>query len=280
MNRIYLESLIVNFLNEDLGMAGDITSNALPDVKGRAVLISRERGILCGSEIFNAVFKTVDSTTEIRWFKEEGESFEKDNLICRIEGRLKSILTAERTALNLIQKLSGIATRTREFVAELEGSNVKLLDTRKTTPGLRLLEKYATSVGGATNHRLGLYDAVMVKDNHIKAFGGVKNAVKTIVEKIPVTTKVEVEIENWQQLQEALEVLELIDIVMLDNWPLEEIERGAKELKTAKPYITVEVSGGITLENLKKLKDLPIDYISTSKIITTANWIDMSLEVE
>ncbi len=280
MNRIYLESLIVNFLNEDLGMAGDITSNALPDVKGRAVLISRERGILCGKGIFNAVFKTVDSTTEVRWFKKEGECFENGDLICRIEGPLKSILTAERTALNLIQKLSGIATRTREFVRELNGSSVKLLDTRKTTPGLRLLEKYATRVGGAANHRLGLYDAVMVKDNHIKAFGGVKNAVKTIVEKIPVTAKVEVEIENWQQLQEALEVLELIDIVMLDNWPLEEIERGVRELKAVKPHIKVEVSGGITLENLKKLKNLPIDYISTSKIITTANWIDMSLEVE
>ena len=280
MNPLYLKNLIVNFLNEDLGATGDLTSSALPKTEGRAVLIAKEEGILCGVEPFNLVFKTVDGKTEIVWLKDEGEEFKPGDVLCRVEGELPSILTAERTALNLIQRLSGIATTTRAFVKELEGSQVKLLDTRKTTPGLRVLEKHATRVGGALNHRMGLYDAVMVKDNHIKAFGGVKRAVETVSRNIPITTKIEVEVENWNQLEEVLEVIEAVDIVMLDNWPVQEIREGAERLKSAKPSVKVEVSGGITLKKLKELRELPIDYVSTSKIITNAKWIDLSLEVE
>jgi len=279
MNPLYLKRLIVNFLNEDLGAAGDITTGALHRVKGRAKLIARERGILCGVEPFNITFETVNPKTEIEWLKQEGEEFEEGEVICLIEGELPSILTAERTALNLIQRLSGIATTTRKFAEKLKGSQVKLLDTRKTTPGLRILEKHATKVGGALNHRLGLYDAAMIKDNHIKAFGGVKPAVIKVSEQVPVTTKIEVEIENQKQLQEALEVIDLIDIVMLDNWPLENVKEAALRLKEAKPGIKVEVSGGITLEKLEIIRELPVDFVSTSKIITAAKWIDLSLEV-
>ncbi len=280
MNPLYLERLIVNFLNEDLGTAGDITSRALPRVKGRAKLIAKESGILCGTEPFSLTFKTVNPETEVKWLKREGDEFEKNEVVCLVEGELPSILTAERTALNLIQRLSGIATTTRKFVEKLKGSQVKLLDTRKTTPGLRILEKHATRVGGALNHRLGLYDAVMIKDNHIKAFGGVKTAVTTVSREIPITTKIEVEIENNQQLQEALEVIELIDIVMLDNWPLEKLREAALTLKRTKQGIKVEVSGGITFENLETIRNLPVDFVSTSKIVTAAKWIDFSLEVE
>ena len=280
MNPLYLERLIVNFLNEDLGATGDLTSRALPEVKGRAKLIAKENGILCGVEPFNKTFKTVNPKTEIEWLKREGDRFTEGEVICLIEGELPSILTAERTALNLIQRLSGIATTTRTFVEELKGSQVRLLDTRKTTPGLRVLEKHATKVGGALNHRMGLYDAVMVKDNHIKAFGGVKPAVRAVSKEIPVTTKIEVEVENYEQLKEALEVIELIDIVMLDNWPLEKVEEAVYKLKEAKPTLKVEISGGITLEKLKYIKNLPVDYVSTSKIVTAARWIDLSLEVE
>ncbi len=279
MNPLYLKSLIVNFLNEDLGAAGDITSGALPPIKGRTVTVAKERGVLCGKEVFNAVFKTINPSINLDWKVEDGDEFKEGDILCTVEGDLTSILTGERTALNLIQRLSGIATTTRQYVKELEGSSVRLLDTRKTTPGLRILEKYATRVGGALNHRLGLYDAVMIKDNHIKAFGGVKRAVKSVVERVPVTTKIEVEVENWNQLEEVIEVVDLVDIVMLDNWPLEEIKEGSQELKRVKPDLKVEVSGGVTLEKLKLLKSLPIDYVSTSKIITAAKWLDLSMEV-
>ena len=279
MNPLYLKSLIVNFLNEDLGAAGDITTGALPPIKGRAVTVAKERGVLCGKEVFNAVFKTINPSINLDWKVEDGDEFKEGDILCTVEGDLTSILTGERTALNLIQRLSGIATTTRQYVKELEGSSVRLLDTRKTTPGLRILEKYATRVGGALNHRLGLYDAVMIKDNHIKAFGGVKRAVKSVVERVPVTTKIEVEVENWNQLEEVIEVVDLVDIVMLDNWPLEEIKEGSQELKRVKPDLKVEVSGGVTLEKLKLLKFLPIDYVSTSKIITAAKWLDLSMEV-
>lgn len=280
MNPLYLEKLIVNFLNEDLGIAGDITSRALPKVKGKAKLITREKGVLCGVEPFTLTFKTVNSEIKVNWLKREGEEFGENEVVCLIEGELPSILTAERTALNLIQRLSGIATTTRRFVEELKGSHVKLLDTRKTTPGLRMLEKHATKVGGALNHRLGLYDAVMVKDNHIRAFGGVKSAVVSVSKEVPVTTKIEVEVENWEQLERALEVIDLIDIVMLDNWPLEEVKEAALTLKRAKSSVKVELSGGITLEKLKNIRELPVDFVSTSKIVTAASWIDFSLEVE
>ena len=280
MNPLYLERLIVNFLNEDLGIAGDITSRALSKVGGKAKLIARERGILCGVEPFNITFKTVNPKIQVNWLKREGEEFKEDEVVCLIEGELPSILTAERTALNLIQRLSGIATTTRRFVEELKGSQVKLLDTRKTTPGLRVLEKHATKVGGALNHRLGLYDAVMIKDNHIRAFGGVKPAVVLVSKEVPVTTKIEVEVENREQLQETIEVIDLVDIVMLDNWPLEEVKEAVLTLKRVKPSVKVELSGGITIEKLKTVKELPVDFVSTSKIVTAANWIDFSLEVE
>ncbi len=280
MNHLYLKSLIVNFLNEDLGTVGDLTSQALPVVEGEAVVVAKESGILCGIEPFNTVFQIVNENLKVNWLKKEGEEFKKGEVLCCVEGELPSILTAERTALNLLQKLSGIATTTREFVKELEGSPVKLLDTRKTTPGLRVLEKYATRVGGALNHRMGLYDAVMIKDNHIKAFGSIERAVKLVLKKVPVTTKIEVEVDSWQQLEEVIRVIDLVDIVMLDNWPINEVEKGAVKLKNARNSVKIEVSGGITLQKLKTLKELPIDFVSTSKIITSAKWLDLSMEVK
>jgi len=279
MNILQLRNLILNFLNEDLGLAGDITSSSLPDKEGRAVLIAREGGILCGAPVFEMVFKTLSSEVIFNWMKEDGEELEPGSVVCELRGNVKEILTAERTALNLIQRLSGIATETRKYSKVLEGYPVRLLDTRKTTPGLRVLEKYATRVGGALNHRFGLYDAVMIKDNHIKAFGGVRRAVEEVVKNIPVTAKVEVEIESWDELEELLSVIELVDIVMLDNWSDGEVERGALTLKERKEGIKVEVSGGITYERLFFLRELPIDFVSTSRIVTAAKWMDFSLEV-
>jgi len=279
MNDLYLRKLILSFLEEDLGFVGDLTSSLLPDKEAEAELIAGEDFLLCGIPVFERVFTVFDGSVSFDWYRREGTFVKKDDVIGKVSGSVKTLLTCERTALNLLQKLSGIATQTRRYVEVLEGSEVKLLDTRKTTPGLRLLEKYATRVGGALNHRLGLYDAVMVKDNHIKAFGGVQEAVRKVVRSIPITTKVEVEVENEEQLTELLEVIDLVDIVMLDNWKLEEVEEAVKRLKGEKPSVKVELSGGITLEKLKLVRELPVDYVSTSKIITGAKWVDISMEV-
>ncbi len=279
MNPLTVDQLILNFLNEDLGTNGDLSTQNLFGKRGRAVLIAKEGGVLCGKPFFERTFTLLNEKVTFKWNVSEGERVEKGQVLCEISGDLGAILSAERTALNLIQKLSGIATETRKYAEALKGSSIKLLDTRKTTPGMRVFEKYATRIGGATNHRFGLYDAVMIKDNHIKAYGSIKRALTEILKTVPATAKVEVEVENWEQLEETIEVIDLIDIVMLDNWKREEIGKGARKLKKAKQSVKVEVSGGVTLESLRYLKNEPIDYVSTSRIITQAKWLDFSLEV-
>jgi len=279
MNKIYLEKAILSFLEEDLALSGDLTTASIEDRKSVAEVIAKENFILCGIPFFETVFRLYDNNTTFEWKKKEGEEISGGEVIGKVYGNIKTLLTCERTALNILQKLSGIATETRKYINLLKGSKVKLLDTRKTTPGLRHFEKYATKIGGACNHRMGLYDAVMIKDNHIKAFGGVIPAVKSVASSIPVTTKIEVEVENEKQLEEVIQVIELVDIVMLDNWDIDKVENAALKLKSAKSSIKVEVSGNITIEKIRELKDKPIDFISTSKVITGARWIDISMEV-
>ncbi len=279
MNPFYLKNLLIGFLNEDLGTAGDITTAPLPNREGRGEIIAKENFVLCGTPFVNELFALLDGKSRIKWNFKEGEYVNSGEIIGEVKASLKALLTAERTALNLLQRLSGIATETRRFVELLSDSGIKLLDTRKTTPGMRLFEKYATRIGGAFNHRLGLFDAVMIKDNHIKAYGGVKNAVLSVRNTIPVTTRIEVEVENWQQVEELIEVIEYVDIVMLDNWKYEEVEEAVKAIKEKGRRIKVEISGNVTYENLKLIKKLPVDYVSTSRIVTAARWIDISLEV-
>ncbi len=279
MNKIYLEKAILSFLEEDLALSGDLTTASIEDRKSAAEVIAKEDFILCGIPFFETVFRLYDNNTTFEWKKREGEEISGGEVIGKVYGNIKTLLTCERTALNILQKLSGIATETRKYINLLKGSKVKLLDTRKTTPGLRHFEKYATKIGGACNHRMGLYDAVMIKDNHIKAFGGVIPAVKSVASSIPVTTKIEVEVENEKQLEEVIQVIELVDIVMLDNWDIDKVENAALKLKSAKSSIKVEVSGNITIEKIRELKEKPIDFISTSKVITGARWIDISMEI-
>ena len=279
MNKIYLEKAILSFLEEDLALSGDLTTASIEDRKSVAEVIAKENFILCGIPFFETVFRVYDNNTTFEWKKKEGEEISGGEVVGKVYGNIKTLLTCERTALNILQKLSGIATETRKYINLLKGSKVKLLDTRKTTPGLRHFEKYATKIGGACNHRMGLYDAVMIKDNHIKAFGGVIPAVKSVASSIPVTTKIEVEVENEKQLEEVIQVIELVDIVMLDNWDIDKVENAALKLKSAKSSIKVEVSGNITIEKIRELKEKPIDFISTSKVITGARWIDISMEV-
>ncbi len=279
MNPLYLRELLKLFLKEDLGIAGDITTAPLHNKKGRAEIIAKEDFILCGVPFIEQLFSILDKETKIDWNFKEGELVKTGEALGEIKGSLKTILMGERTSLNILQRLSGIATETRKYVNVLSGSKIKLLDTRKTTPGIRLLEKHATRIGGAFNHRLGLYDAVMIKDNHIKAYGDVEKAVTEIFKVIPITTKIEVEIENWEQLSSLLNVIDLVDIVMLDNWNIEEVKEATETIKEKKGTIKIELSGNVTLESLKRIKDLPIDFVSTSKIITSAKWVDISLEV-
>jgi nicotinate-nucleotide pyrophosphorylase (carboxylating) len=279
MNKIHIEKIILSFLEEDLALSGDLTTAPLEDRESAAEVIAKENFILCGIPFFETVFSLYDNNITFEWKKREGEEISGGEVIGKVYGNIKTLLTCERTALNILQRLSGIATETRKYINLLKGSKVKLLDTRKTTPGLRYFEKYATKIGGAYNHRMGLYDAVMIKDNHIKAFGGVIPAVKSIVSSVPVTTKIEVEVENEKQLEEVIRIIELVDIVMLDNWDIDKVENAALKLKSAKDSIKVEVSGNITFEKIRELKDNSIDFISTSKVITGARWIDISMEV-
>ncbi|WP_457569400.1 carboxylating nicotinate-nucleotide diphosphorylase [Desulfurobacterium sp.] len=279
-SKIAIEDYILSFLKEDIGFTGDITSSSLPGKRIKAYIEAKEDFILAGSPFFQKTFEILDKSFGFTWNKREGDQVTKGEIIAYIEGDEKALLTGERTALNLLQHLSGIATNTRKYVKILSGTNIKLLDTRKTTPGLRYFEKYATKVGGAYNHRMGLYDAVMIKDNHIKAYGSVETAVLEISKNIPVTMSIEVEIENWQQLEEATKVKELINIIMLDNWSLQEIDRAITFIRKNLNHVKIEVSGGITLETLKELRNKDIDYISTSKLITGAKWVDIGMEVE
>lgn len=279
MNLLAVEKLILSFLEEDLGSFGDLSALPLTDKVVEGEVIVKEEALVCGLPFFEKTFKLLDPQVEFSWNVKEGEKVSERTVIGFLKGNATAILSAERTALNLLQRLSGIATTTREFVKILKGSPVKLLDTRKTTPGLRVFEKYATKIGGALNHRFGLYDGAMIKDNHIKVYGSVLKAVLSLKDLLPVTAKLEVEVETWEQLEEVLSVLDFVDIVMLDNWNLEEVERAVELLKSQKKSIKIEVSGGITKEDLEKIKYLPVDFVSTSKIITAAKWIDVSLEV-
>jgi len=279
VNELFIDKLLLFFLLEDTGIIGDLTTASLPDTRCKAEVLAGEDFVLCGLPFFERVFTLHDKDTLFKWFKAEGSEVEEGDVIGCIETSAKTLLTCERTALNVLQRLSGVATQVRRYVKALEGSKICLLDTRKTTPGLRCLEKYAVRVGGAKNHRFGLYDAVIVKDNHIKLYGGVAKAVKAIRNIVPVTTFLEVEVENWQELEEVVDVLEHVDMVMLDNWQAEDVPRAVRLLKSKKPSVKVELSGGITFERLKELRSLPVDYISTSKVVTQARWVDIKVEV-
>jgi len=279
LNGLFVRNLILNFLNEDLGISGDWSSLPLKGRRLKAEVIAKEDFILCGSPFFNAVFELLGGAPEFRWNFKEGDEVLKGSVLCCLECEASSLLSGERTALNLLQRLSGVATNTREFVKLLSGSPVRLLDTRKTTPGLRALEKYAAKVGGALNHRWGLFDAVMLKDNHLKAYGGVKEAVLNVKRAVPATAKVEVEVENFNELKELLEVVDLVDLVMLDNWELEKVPQAVELIRERSSFVKIELSGGVDKESLPFIRELPIDFVSTSKLITSAKWVDVSLEV-
>lgn len=265
---------ILMALKEDIPWE-DVSANAVvPEgAKGKADLIAKDSGVLAGAGVFARTFTLLDPEAKITFYKEEGEEIRKGERIAEVSGDMRAILSGERTALNFLQRMSGIATYTRRAVKLLEGSKTKLVDTRKTTPGLRAFEKYAVKVGGAGNHRFNLSDGVLLKDNHIGAAGGVKKAIAAAKAYAPFVRKIEVEVETLDELKEALEAG--ADIVMLDNMPPETLNEA---LKLAKGRAETEISGNVTEENLKRYAALGADYISSGALTHSAPILDLSLK--
>jgi len=271
-----IQHLIKIALKEDIG-SGDITTDNLvdPDLEGKGVIIAKEPFVLAGIDVACQVFKHLNANVIFIPVYIDGNLVKEGETIATVEGKLRALLSGERTALNFLQRLSGIATCVRSYVDELKNKRVRLVDTRKTTPGWRVLEKYAVRVGGAHNHRMGLYDGVLIKDNHIAACGGIKKAVDRIRTRVSHLVKIEVEVSTPNQVKDALKAD--ADVIMLDNMNREQI-------KEAAAYIggraIVEVSGSVTKSGLKSLADTGVDIISVGALTHSARCVDISMQVE
>jgi nicotinate-nucleotide pyrophosphorylase (carboxylating) len=276
---LVLEPLLEGWLLEDIGR-GDRTTQSLFTVNvpdGQAEWIVKEPGIITGLPIAALVFQMLNDKVRFVPTVAEGEWCNPKQVIARLNGPLDALLMGERVALNLAMRLSGIASLTRKYVEQISDLPAQLVDTRKTTPGLRLLEKYATQVGGAKNHRMGLDDGVMIKDNHIAAAGSIGAAITQIRARIPYPLTVEVETETLAQVEEALN--HRADIIMLDNMPVELMQQAVQLIRASNPHIKIEASGNITLETLRSVAQTGVDYISTSAPITRSTWLDLSMKL-
>jgi nicotinate-nucleotide pyrophosphorylase (carboxylating) len=273
-DRVNVDELIMMALKEDIS-SEDVTTNAImkDGHLGEAQLICKQDGVICGLPVFERTFKLLDEKTEIYYNCREGAPVKKGDFIATIRGDIRVLLSGERTALNYLQRMSGIATFTAEMVKELEGYKTKLLDTRKTTPNNRIFEKYAVKVGGATNHRYNLSDGVLIKDNHIGAAGSITKAISMAREYAPFVRKIEVEVETLKQLDEALEAG--ADIIMLDNMDnetmIEAVKRVAGRAET-------ECSGNVTKERLLEIAEIGVDYVSSGALTYGAPIMDISLK--
>ena len=276
MEREYLIEKIISLAIEEDINTGDITTNALIPEESRATaeMTAKAPGIVSGLDIALRVFKYIDGTTVWTPLVKEGERVSKGDKIARIEGSYRALLTAERTALNILQRMSGIATATAIFVRELEGTNTRLLDTRKTAPGMRLLDKMAVKAGGATNHRMGLYDMALIKDNHIKVAGGITNAVKQVRASIPAGIKIEVEVTDLNETREALAAG--ADIIMLDNMTNEAM---AEAVKVIDRRAETEASGNMNVRRLKEVAATGVDYISVGALTHSVTALDISMNI-
>lgn len=270
---ILIDKYILAALREDM-TSGDITTDSiLKDEKAEVNLIAKDQGILAGLDVFKRVFEILDEDVTFEFYFSDGDEVENKDLIGKISGRAKTILEGERTALNFLQRMSGIATYTKKMVDALDSEHVKILDTRKTTPNMRIFEKYAVTLGGGYNHRYNLSDGIMLKDNHIDAVGGIREAVEKVRSLNPFVKKIEVEVENFDQVREALEAK--ADIIMLDNMEIEEIREACKIINKK---AIIECSGNVSLENINSYKDLDIDYISSGAITYSAGVLDLSMK--
>lgn len=272
--KLNVDPYILSALKEDITSEDVSTNSVMPYPKqGEVDLICKQDGIICGLQVFERVFTLLDEKTTVDFFVEDGDEVKAGQLMARVHGDIRTLLCGERTALNYLQRMSGIATYTRSVADLLKGTKTRLLDTRKTTPNNRIFEKYAVRIGGGNNHRYNLSDGVLLKDNHIGAAGGVKEAIEAAKKYAPFVRKIEVEVEDFEMVKEAVEAG--ADIIMLDNMSTE-------QLKEAITYINgraeIEVSGNVTKENISRLTDLGVDFISSGALTHSAPIMDISLK--
>ena len=268
-----IQHLIEIALKEDIG-PGDITTDNLvgPDLEGKGVITAKEPLVIAGLDVARQVFEHLDNEVIFRAGYKDGDVIKDGGTVAEVEGKLKVLLTGERTALNFLQRLSGIATCVRSYVDELANKSVRLVDTRKTAPGWRVLEKYAVRMGGAHNHRMGLYDGVLIKDNHIAACGGIIKAVDRIRANVSHLVKIEVEVSDLSQVKDAMDAG--ADVIMLDNMNIQKIKEAVAFINGK---AVVEVSGGITKKGLKPLADTGVDIISVGALTHSARCVDISM---
>ncbi|MFZ1110740.1 MAG: carboxylating nicotinate-nucleotide diphosphorylase [Rhodomicrobium sp.] len=273
-----IEDTIRAALLEDLGLAGDITTNAIVGAEAvcEAVLALREDGCIAGLPLAAAAFRALDPETIFQPQAGEGAFVPAGGAIARVRGKTRAILTGERVALNLVQHLSGVATATRHFVEAVAGTPARIVCTRKTTPGLRAFEKYAVRAGGGFNHRFGLFDGVLIKDNHIAAAGGVSAAIERARAAIGHLVKIEVEVDTLDQLEEALR--HRVDAVLLDNMAVPELKNAVARAKTARPGILCEASGGVRLVTVRAIAETGVDMISVGALTHSVNSLDIGLD--
>jgi len=265
---------VVNFsLREDMG-DGDITAQLIPEEDITiAIVISREPCVLCGMDWFEEVFRQIDSEVLVEWLAEDGDSIEANQSVCSLSGSARSILSGERTALNFLQTLSATATRAASYAEAVSGTHATVLDTRKTIPGLRIAQKYAVSCGGCQNHRMGLYDAILIKENHIAACNGIKKAIDEARFRNPAMP-IEIEVESINELQQALDAG--VDRVLLDNF---DIQKLTEAVKMCGGKVPLEASGGVTLDNIQEIAATGVDFISTGALTKDIAAIDLSMRI-
>ena len=270
-----IEKIVKIALKEDLGF-GDITSDLIisEKQKGKGFIIAKEKGIIAGLEVAKSVFEEVDAGLMFKFLISDGDKVRPGLKVALIQGKTKSILAGERTALNFLQRLSGIATLTNKFVRKTEGTSTKILDTRKTTPGLRFLERDAVKKGGGENHRQGLYDMILIKDNHIQAAGSISSAIKKALRNRR-GLKIEVETKNLKEIKEALNFK--IDRIMLDNFKPENLKKAVKLIRSKNKKVEIEASGRVNLKNVRKIALSGVDYISVGALTHSARALDFSL---
>ena len=269
-----IDPLLLAALREDISNE-DVSTNAVirEETPGEVELLAKQDGVIAGLEVFARVFTLLDERTEVTFLCKDGDAVRSGQLLGRVRGDIRVLLSGERVALNLLQRMSGIATCAREMAAALQGTNTRLLDTRKTTPGLRILEKYAVRVGGGYNHRFNLSDGILLKDNHIAAAGGVREAVRLAREYAPFLQKVEVEVETLEMVDEA--VAAGADVIMLDNMPVEDMREAVRRIAGR---AQTECSGNVTREKLQALADIGVDYISSGALTHSAPILDISMK--
>ncbi|MCQ2521639.1 MAG: carboxylating nicotinate-nucleotide diphosphorylase [Lachnospiraceae bacterium] len=272
--KISVDPLILSAIKEDI-TSEDVTTNAImrQPQAGEADLICKQDGIICGLQVFARTFELLDANTKVELFAKDGDEVKKGQLMAKLHGDIRVLLCGERTALNYLQRMSGIATYTNQIVKLLEGTGIKLLDTRKTSPNNRIFEKYSVRIGGGNNHRYNLTDGVLLKDNHIGAAGGVTKAITMAKEYAPFVRKIEVEVETLEQVKEA--VAAGADIIMLDNMDRETMQQAIDIINGS---AEIEVSGNVTKENIERLNGLKVDYVSSGALTHSAPIMDISLK--